>query len=215
MPEKSSGIRHSVFFGNGGFAVKPIRWLDENIEEIVLVVLLVVISCVMMAQVFARYVFNDSMTWPEEFCRYCYVWTVFLSLGYTIKRGNMLRVGVVMDLFPTWIQNSVTIVINFIMLVLFWALFQRAVGVVLHIKNVTGEISSAMRLPMWLMYMSTVAGFGLGLLRTVQAIVRNFRHFGDKAETTIQATLKEAQTEAELAAQDDRAYRREAQGSGA
>ena len=110
--------------------MKVVRWLDENIEEVVLVVLLVVISFVMLAQVFARYVFNNSMPWPEEFCRYCYIWTVFLSLGYTIKRGNMLRVGVVMDLFPRWIQNSVTIVINLIILalltVLVWWLIRRS-----------------------------------------------------------------------------------------
>ena len=187
--------------------MKVVRWLDENIEEVVLVVLLVVISFVMLAQVFARYVFNNSMPWPEEFCRYCYIWTVFLSLGYTIKRGNMLRVGVVMDLFPRWIQNSVTIVINLIILALLVVLFRRAVGVVLHIKNVTHEISSAMRVPMWLMYMSTVVGFGLAMIRTVQALIHNFRNFGVKAETTIQATIKEAQAETELASQDDKAFR--------
>ena len=187
--------------------MKVIRWLDENFEEVILVVLLVVISFVMLAQIIARYVFNNSMTWPEEFCRYCYIWTVFLSLGYTIKRGSMLRVGVVMDLFPAKIQNAVTLIVNLIILALCGTLFWRAIGVVGHIKNVTHEISSAMRLPMWLMYLSTVVGFGLALIRTIQALVHNIRHFGDKAETTIEATLKEAQSEAELASHDDRAYR--------
>lgn len=187
--------------------MKIVRWLDENFEEVILVVLLVVISFVMLAQIFARYVFNDSMTWPEEFCRYCYIWTVFLSLGYTIKRGNMLRVGVVMDLFPAKFQNAVAIMLNLVTLVLFWMLFRRAIGVVGHIKNVTHEISSAMGIPMWLMYMSTVVGFGLALIRTIQVIVYNIRHFSDKAETTIQATIKEAQAETELASQDDKAYR--------
>lgn len=190
--------------------MKVIRWLDENFEELILVVLLVIISFVMLAQIFARYVLNDSMTWPEEFCRYCYVWTVFLSLSYTIKRKNMLRVGVVMDLFPAGFQNTVAIIINLIILALFWALFRRSIVVTGHIKNVTHEISSAMRLPMWLMYMSTVVGFGLALVRTVQAIVHNVRHFKDRAETTIQATMKEARAETELAAQDDLAYREKA-----
>lgn len=164
-----------------------------------MVVLLVTISVVMLAQIFARYVLNNSMSWPEEFCRYCYVWTVFLSLSYTIKRGNMLRVGIVMDMFPTFIRNLVSLFCNVIMLALFAVFFRHSLLVVDNIKNVTGEISSAMQLPMWIMYMCTVIGFGLSTVRSVQAIIHGVRHFNDKAETTLQATLKEAIEEVELA----------------
>lgn len=187
--------------------MKIVRWLDEYLEEVFMVVLLAAISFVMLAQIFARYVLNDSMSWPEEFCRYCYIWTVFFSLGYTIKKGNMLRVGVVTDLFPVFVRNAVKILCEAVALYLFWLLFRRALVVTGNIKNITHEISSAMRLPMWLMYMSTVIGFGLAIIRTAQSIVHNLRHFGDKAETTIEATLKEAKSEAELAAHDDLAYR--------
>jgi TRAP-type C4-dicarboxylate transport system permease small subunit len=188
--------------------VKVIRWLDRYFEETVLVVLLIVISFVMMAQIIARYVFSDSMSWPEEFCRYCYVWTVFLSLSYTIKKGNMLRVGVVMDFFPAKLQSTVKILCDLIILALMWVLLRHSITVVGRIKNVTHEISSAMRIPMWSIYLSTILGFGLSLLRTAQALVDDFRHFNEKAATTIQTTIKEAQAETELAVQDDRAYRR-------
>jgi TRAP-type C4-dicarboxylate transport system permease small subunit len=189
--------------------VKLLKWLDEHFEEIILVILLVIINLVMLAQIIARYVFNDSMSWPEEFSRYCYVWTVFLSISYTIARGNMLRVTVVMDLFPAKLQSTIRILCDLIMLALFWVFFRHAVSVVGHIKNVTHEISSAMRIPMWLVYMSTVVGFALSLVRMVQVFIRDVRRFNEKAETTIQATLKEAQAETELASQDDRSYRQD------
>jgi TRAP-type C4-dicarboxylate transport system permease small subunit len=127
----------------------------------------------------------------------------------------MLRVGVVMDLFPAKIQNTVKILCNFIVLALFCVLFTHSVTIVGRIKNVTREISSAMRIPMWTIYMSTMIGFGLSVLRTVQALVENFRHFNDKAETTIEATLKEAQAETMLASQDDMAFRQNITGGGA
>ncbi|GHS88432.1 hypothetical protein AGMMS49957_09910 [Synergistales bacterium] len=187
--------------------MKLLKWLDRYFEEMVLVSLLVTISFVMLAQIIARYIFNDSMSWPEEFSRYCYIYTVFFSISYTVKKGNMLRVGVVMDLFPTFIQNTVRILCDLAMLSLFAYFFYRSFLVVGRIKNVTHELSSAMRIPMWCVYMSVLIGFGLAALRTVQAIIDHIRHFNDRNESTTQATIKEAQAEAELASQDDLAYR--------
>ena len=187
--------------------MKILKWLDEYGEEVILVLLLMLISFVMLAQVIARYVFNNSMSWPEEFCRYCYIWTVFLSLGYTIRKGNMLRVGVVMDLFPAMVQRSVKILIDIVMIALFFVLFRQSLRAVLHIKNITREISSAMQIPMWFMYMATSVGFGLAILRTIQMMAGDIRHFRDKMESTIESTIKEAKAETEMAIQDDAAYR--------
>jgi len=175
--------------------MSAIKWLDEHLEEAIMVIMLALISCVMMAQIIARNVFN-SMTWPEEFSRYCYIWTVFLSLGYTIKKGNMLKVGLVMDLLPTKIRRSIEIVVNLIILAICVVFFRHAITYTGKIYNM-GQISPAMHLPMWIMYLATVLGFGLASIRTVQQIVHNIKNFNVKAETTLEATLKEAIEEVE------------------
>jgi len=175
--------------------MSAIKWLDEHLEEAIMVFLLALISSVMMAQIIARNVFN-SMTWPEEFSRYCYIWTVFLSLGYTMKKGNMLKVGLVMDLLPTKIRRSIEIVVNLIILAICVVFFRHAITYTSKIYNM-GQISPAMHLPMWIMYLATVLGFGLASIRTVQQIVHNIKNFNVKAETTLEATLKEAIEEVE------------------
>ncbi len=175
--------------------MSAIKWLDEHLEEAIMVIMLALISCVMMAQIIARNVFN-SMTWPEEFSRYCYIWTVFLSLGYTMKKGNMLKVGLVMDLLPTKIRRSIEIVVNLIILAICVVFFRHAITYTGKIYNM-GQISPAMHLPMWIMYLATVLGFGLASIRTVQQIVHNIKNFNVKAETTLEATLKEAIEEVE------------------
>jgi len=174
--------------------MRVIKWLDEYLEETILVLLLIIISCVMMAQIIARYVFNDSMSWPEEFARYCYIWTVFLSLGFTLKKGSMLRVGLVMDMLPNKVRNSIKIVTDLIMLVIFVIFFIHSVEVTKNIE-LTGQTSPAMQLPMWIMYCSTVIGFSLATIRIVQVIVHGIRHFKDRQISTLEATLKEAQDE--------------------
>jgi len=170
-----------------------LKWLNKHFEESILVFLLATISCVMMAQIIARTFFN-SMTWPEEFSRYCYIWTVFLSLGYTIKKGNMLKVGIVMDLLPQKLRKRIEIIVNVIMLVLFVILLRYSIIYTGKVKS-SGQFSPAMHLPMWIMYMSTIIGFALAALRMVQEIISNIRNFNKKAETTLEATIKEAKQE--------------------
>lgn len=170
-----------------------IKWLNEHFEESIMIILLATISTVMMTQILAR-TFFASMTWPEEFSRYCYIWTVFLSLGYTIRKGNMLRVGLFMDLLPHKLRKVLEIITNIIMLILFIILFYYAIIYTTKIK-LSGQASPAIHIPMWIMYMSTVIGFGLASLRMFQEIISNFINFNKVAETTLEATLKEAQEE--------------------
>lgn len=53
--------------------MKVIKWLDEHFEETFLVFFLVLISCITMLQIIAR-TFFAALSWPEEFCRYCWIW---------------------------------------------------------------------------------------------------------------------------------------------
>lgn len=170
-----------------------LKWIDEHFEESILVILLAMISIIMMAQIVARTI-SSSITWAEEFARYCYIWTVFFSLGYTIRKGNMLKVGVVMDLLPNKLRKSIEIITNIIMLVLFVILFYYSIIYTNKVK-LSGQLSPAIRIPMWIMYLSTIIGFGLASLRMVQEIIKNFKEFNVEAETTLESTLKEAKQE--------------------
>lgn len=175
--------------------MKVIRWLNEHFEGTILLVMLLLLTIVMSAQIVARYFFHSPMSWPEEFCRYCYVWTVFLSLGFTLKKGNMLRVNVVVDLFPTFIRNLIRLCGDALLLVVFAVFFYNAVLRTDFIRG-TGQVSPAMQIPMWLMYCSTVAGFGIGVLRLMQACWFDVKNLNTRGITTREAILQEAAEEA-------------------
>lgn len=176
--------------------MKALKWIDEHFEESILIVLLAVIASVMMVQILARTFFR-SLPWPEEFARYCYIWSVFLSLGFTIKKGNMLRVTVVMDLLPHKLRKSIEIVTNILLLGIFIMLFRHSITYTAFLRT-TGQTSPAMRIPMWMMYTSTIVGFGLGSIRMTQEIISNFKNFNKKIESTIEATLKVAKEEVKI-----------------
>ena len=86
-----------------------IHWLDLHLEETFLVVMLVLIAGVTMLQVIVRKIPGmASLTWAEELCRFLWIWSVFLSLPYTIRTDSMLRVGVLKDLLPETLRNTIS-----------------------------------------------------------------------------------------------------------
>ncbi|MDQ6437456.1 TRAP transporter small permease subunit [Mesorhizobium sp. LHD-90] len=69
-----------------------------------------VIVAVMVVQVIARYVFNSSLIWAEELCRYILIWQTFLFVGYAYYRGEL----VVLDLFSARVSPRTYMAIRFV-----------------------------------------------------------------------------------------------------
>ena len=95
--------------------MKAIKWLDQHFEECFLVIFLVLIAVVSLMQVIVRNIETiPALTWAEEFCRFCWIASVFLSLPYTIRNISMLRVCVLLDLLPEKVHKVINIAVYFI-----------------------------------------------------------------------------------------------------
>ena len=177
--------------------MKAIKWLDERFEETLLVILLVLISCVELVQVIIRNVpFIPALTWAEEFCRFCWIWSVFLSLPYTIKKASMLRVSVVVDALPNKVRSIFNIVVNLVVAATMFYLGVHSVSVVRAIR-LSNETSPAMLWPMWIIYCIMLIGFFLGGLRGIQQTYISIRDYNKKKLSTTEQTMAEAAEEAE------------------
>lgn len=79
-----------------------------------------VVVVVMTAQVIARYVFNSSLIWAEEFCRYILVWQTFLFIGVAYQRGELIAVDIVpLMLSPAW-RFALKVVVTIPVLIFLW-----------------------------------------------------------------------------------------------
>ncbi len=184
--------------------MKVLKWLDEHFEETLLVLLLVLISCVEFIQVIVRNVsFIPALKWAEEFCRFCWIWSVFLSLPYTTRKASMLRVSVLLDIFPKAVRNGINIAVDLISSAVMLILAVNAVSVVNKIK-LSGETSPAMLWPMWIIYSVMLIGFGLGVLRGLQQIILHVKHFRTEGMSTVEQTMAEAAEEADAVRRSER-----------
>lgn len=173
------------------------KWLDEHFEETLLVALLILIACVELVQVIIRNVsFIPALTWAEEFCRVCWIASVFISLPYTVRKASMLRVSVVLDMFSSKIKNTINIIVDIVTAATMLLLGYYSISVIQRIIR-SNETFPAMKWPMWTIYSVMVVSLFLAALRCLQMAYIHSKSFNQIALSAAEQTMEEAKEEAE------------------
>lgn len=155
--------------------MKTKNWLDEHFEELLLTICLLLILAVSFVQVIIRKIPGlNALTWAEEFCRFMWIFSVFLSLPYCIRRGSMLRVEVLRNALGDKGQRVFDFAANILILVSMLGLAVISFGVVKS-RFESAELSPAMLTPMWIIYSVMLLGYALGAFRAVQVLVQGER----------------------------------------
>ena len=129
------------------------------------------------------------------------LWTGEKAPVEAMRKGNMLRVNVLVDLLPTKARNAINIVIDLINTVVMALFFYGSITVIQNALN-SGRTSPAMELPMAAVYICLLIGFGLGVLRGIQQIVLHVMNFNKKELTTLEQAMADAAEEAAAAKGD-------------
>ena len=161
--------------------MKVLKWLDKHLEEMLLVILLAAIVLVMLYQIVRRYLFNSSLSWSEEFCRYCFIWFMFVGFSYSIRFDLDLRVDAIVNLLPVAVKKGISAVGLLICLALTSYLFIHSFQTVAGVIK-TGETSTGLHLPLKFIYAASVVGYGLGTVRYIQRIVMLFTSKKEKGD---------------------------------
>uniref|UniRef100_UPI003342757D TRAP transporter small permease n=1 Tax=Castellaniella defragrans TaxID=75697 RepID=UPI003342757D len=151
-----------------------IKLIDDHLEEGLLVFLLSLMSLLIGAQVFMRYVMHDSLTWSEELARYCFIWATYIGVSYGVKRKAHICVTALSERLPSRGRHYLNIFAYLVFGV--FALLVMKEGYALSMKIFGfGQKSSSMGLPMGWIYMAPTVGFALVLWRLAQEIVLEAR----------------------------------------
>lgn len=153
---------------------KIIHWLDDNIEEFLMLVFLGAMTLIMGIQVFSRYVLKMSLSWSEELTRYLFIWSGFLSVSYCTRRCVSIKIEQFVAIFPKRGRAMFKVVNHTVELILFiyllpfaWKYFYSAV--------LSGQTSPALGLPMYYVQAAPMTGFALCAFRVLQRWVIEFQ----------------------------------------
>lgn len=153
---------------------KILHWLDENLEEFLLVLFLILMTLIMCMQILSRYVLRASLSWSEELTRYLFVWSGFLSVSYCSKKCLSIKIEQFVAVFPRRgravfkVVNHTFELIFFVYMIPFaWSYMMSAVH--------SGQLSPACQIPMYYVQAAPLFSFILVSLRVLQRWIIEFR----------------------------------------
>ena len=82
------------------------RVLDRTAATFVFAILSAM-SVVVLAGVISRYVFNDALSWSEEFAIWSFTWLIFTGAAVALGRGGHVAMEVVSGLLPQRLRRGV------------------------------------------------------------------------------------------------------------
>lgn len=157
----------------------PIGWYIATIRFLAGSSMLLILS-VMVAQVIARYVFNASLIWAEELCRYLLIWQTFLFIGMAYHRGELVAV----DILPMMLRPRARFILKLIVTVpVLVFLYLMTVNGWYYSTRFTGQIVPAIDfiamslsgkgvgLSIFYVYVSVAIGCGLLALHMIAALI--------------------------------------------
>jgi C4-dicarboxylate transporter DctQ subunit len=141
-------------------------------QNFIISALLIILVGVILIGTFCRYTQIAVLNWPDELTRYIVVWMVFIGSGSAASNNTHFRVEMIFSLLDATAQ--ITLIIFKAVLVTGLYAFVLYISINLTQKMMMmHQISPAMGIPMWMMYLAVPVGCALML---VQGMICDMQH---------------------------------------
>jgi TRAP-type C4-dicarboxylate transport system permease small subunit len=141
--------------------------LIDRLEEGVTLFCFFLMSAAVLAQLVSRFLFNSPLLFPEEVSRYCYVWITFIGLALATKHREHIRVDLLFHVLPAGWCRPLGLVVDVASCAIL--LFLAYLGI-RFMDFSRMNISSALELPMNLVYVSFPLGCALAVVRALRVL---------------------------------------------
>jgi len=155
--------------------MKIAKNIFNNFEGYCCAVLLAVMTVVVFLQVVFRFVIKASLPWSEELSRYLQVYITYFGCAYGIKTGAHLGVDAFTYLLPEKGRRVLNIIVMLGSMVVCALIMKFGWDIVMS-QIQSGQLSSAMRIPMWTIYIAIPVGMALCVVRYIIEIIKAVRN---------------------------------------
>jgi len=168
----------------------------RKFEEFIISYGIIIMSIVLVANVFSRVILNSSIQAAEEIGQILIVTVTFLGVSYAARMGKHITMSALIDSIPRRFKKPYIYFTSAVSTVLLWWLGYLGTLYVNRIMG-SGRITPSLQFPMWILYIFVPIGF---FLASVQYLVTILMNIKDKESIYIgsERTLTEADISCEL-----------------
>lgn len=114
----------------------------------VVIAIAMIMTAVVVCQVFFRYVLNASLFWSEELARYLLVWLTFLGASVAYRSGSHPGIDVLVNRLPSGFRRLAALAVHGVSIALFCVMTVFGLKFAWFVRL---QISPALGLPKWVM----------------------------------------------------------------
>ena len=142
-------------------------FIDEYLEEFIMVVLLIAMSVIMGIQIFCRYILGASLSWSEEITRYLFIWSAFFSVSLCTKKCISIKIDQFIRAFKTRgkaLFKVLNLTVEFVFFVYLIPYAYRYLRTTIE----SGQVSPACGIPMYFVQSAPLVCFTLCAIRILE-----------------------------------------------
>jgi TRAP-type C4-dicarboxylate transport system permease small subunit len=133
--------------------------------------LLALMVIMILAQVFFRYVLNDSLTWTEELSKFAMVWIACLVSPYAYREHLNVSIEMFHEALPALPKRIAEVIITLLVLLISAIFFIQSMSLVAGGTTIT---AASVAIKLWFFYLCMPFAFGslflVGIERLIQQL---------------------------------------------
>ncbi|MFD2759704.1 TRAP transporter small permease [Lentibacillus juripiscarius] len=143
---------------------KKIDKVWSEIEKGILSITTLLMTFMLVGNAVSRYFFSKSWGFSEEAGRLAIVVMTFVGISYAARKGMHIEMSGFYDMMPERYQRVLTIIINIVTTIVMLISTYLSFQYVVHLYQI-GEVSSILRIPLYLVMSFIPLGFFLAAVR--------------------------------------------------
>ena len=152
-----------------------IKWLDDNIEGVIISVVTAVMTVCLFGQVVFRY-FEWPLAWTEEVSINLLVWLCYFGSSLAVKHRRHLRIDIVTHFMKPRMRTIFDLISNFCFLIFATFVLWQLGKLTMQIYQ-WGQITAVLEVPRWIIYFVTLIAWLLTVIRLVQDSLRSLGEY--------------------------------------
>ncbi|UCH73968.1 MAG: TRAP transporter small permease [Rhodospirillales bacterium] len=170
-------------------AFSLLRWLDRNIEKIVILICYTTMAAIIFVEVIRRFLFNEQAAWSTTIPIYLFLWVTWMGAAYNVRIRTHLRFDELRVRLSHTAQFACLCLDAFL-----WILFA-VIVVVYSIEQVQlsydnfSIVQGTDNVMQWWFYLATPIAWILLVFRALQNLSEDWRTYRQGESFAIQTSM--------------------------
>lgn len=155
--------------------LKKLNKVQATIEKWIISLSIIGMTIVLLGNVAARSIFNNSWTFAEEIGQFFIIIVTFIGLSYCARQGRHLKMSAIVEFLPLKVRKGIVLLITSSTALLLFYLCYVSIDYAMTLYTLD-RVTPALRIPLYLIHLFIPLGFFFAGIQYLMELRLNIKH---------------------------------------